>query len=286
MTPLRTSRGASPEQEAGAQSASSPLSSPPVSAEVSSGVSSTPSPGGGAGSRAVAGMFARIVRWYDPLNRVFSLGLDRHWRACLAEALRPPLARAVLSGQTSSGRILDLAAGTLDVALALHQRYPESVIPALDLCLPMLRRGQSKLHGDAEAAIWPAAADACRLPLPDACVAGVSMAFGIRNIPRRDMAFAEMARVLVSGGRLGILEFGKPQNRLFSLVYRLYLHRLLPLAGRLCSGGSAYSYLASSIAAFPSAEALSEEIRAAGFARVYHLPLSGGIVNLHIGEKA
>ena len=266
------------------------MSPDPASCPAASDAASCPRPqdsaSSPAASRNIALMFGRIVRCYDLLNRVFSLGLDQHWRACLVEALRPPLTRSVLSGQASSGRILDLAAGTLDVALALRRRYPASAVPALDLCPPMLRRGKRKMTPADQPIVWPVAANACRLPLPDSCVAGVSIAFGIRNIPQRELAFAEMARVLVSGGRVGILEFGAPHNAVLKALYRVYLHQLLPLVGRLVSGGSAYRYLASSIAAFPCPSALSDEMRAAGFARAYHLPLSGGIVNLHIGEKA
>lgn len=226
---------------------------------------------------AVASMFGRIVPWYDAVNTVLSCGLDRCWRRRLAREVRP--------GPT--GRVLDLAAGTLDVSLAVRRRYPEVVVPAMDFCPPMLKRGRKKLRGPDAAAVLPVAADAKRLPLPDTSVDCITMAFGIRNILPREVAFAEMARVLVPGGRACILEFGSGKNRIWGGMYNFYLDRVLPRIGRLLSGDSrAYDYLAETIRNFPTAEALEEEMRAAGFACAWHLPLTSGIVCLHIGEKA
>lgn len=107
-------------------------------------------------------MFGRIAGWYDLCNRVLSLGIDRYWRRVLADNVR--------LGPT--GRVLDLAAGTLDVSLAIRRRYPDARIPALDFCLPMLQRGARKLHGWDAAAILPVAADAKKLP-PARCVRGL-----------------------------------------------------------------------------------------------------------------
>lgn len=129
------------------------------------------------------------------------------------------------------------------------------------------------------------AADARSLPLPDASVDGVTMAFGIRNISPRSAAFREMARVLKPRGRACILEFGTGKNRIWLGLYNFYLKRVLPLIGRLSGDADAYKYLARTIMEFPAAEALSEEMRAAGFGRIYHIPLCSGIVCLHVAEK-
>lgn len=242
-------------------------------------MSTTGSPNHG---KAVASMFGRIVPWYDMLNVLLSGGMDRLWRRRLAREVRPLPA--------STGRVLDLAAGTLDVSLAIRRRHPHMVVPAMDFCPPMLVRGQKKLHGDNARAVMPVAADAKCLPLPDACVDAVTMAFGIRNILPRADAFAEMVRVLAPGGRACILEFGSGKKRIWGGVYNLYMKRILPGIGRLVSGdregGGAYAYLAESICRFPTAEELEEEMRAAGFACAWHIPLTSGIVCLHIGEKA
>ena len=162
---------------------------------------------------AVAGMFGRIAGMYDAGNRILSCGIDIYWRRVLADTVR--------LGPTR--RVLDLAAGTLDVALAVRRRWPEATVPALDFCPPMLRRGLPKLARRAERLIFPVAADAKRLPLPDASVDCVTMAFGIRNITPRSEAFSEMLRVLVPGGRACILEFGSGRERIWGGLYNWYL---------------------------------------------------------------
>jgi demethylmenaquinone methyltransferase / 2-methoxy-6-polyprenyl-1,4-benzoquinol methylase len=236
---------------------------------------STPAPTGH--GKAVASMFSRIVPWYDMLNTVLSLGIDRYWRKRLVQEVR----------LGSTGTVLDLAAGTLDVSLAIRRRYSQARVPALDFCPPMLFQGQKKLRGANAQAISPVAADAKLLPLPDACVDAVTMAFGIRNILPRHEAFAEMARVLVPGGRACILEFGSGKQRVWGGVYNVYLDYILPRIGKIISqDASAYTYLADTIRNFPVAEALEEEMREAGFAAAWHIPLTSGIVCLHIAEKA
>ena len=226
--------------------------------------------------RRVSSMFGRIVPCYDLLNRVLSLGCDRLWRARLARAAQPG----------ATGRILDIAAGTLDVALALRECYPHILVPAVDFCLPMLLRGRAKLKGANLDRIVPIAGDATCLPLPDACVDSLTMAFGIRNIRPREAAFAEMLRVLRPGGLACILEFASSQERIWGGVYNLYLERLLPVAGRFVSGDKgAYGYLAESIRAFPGAKELEEELLQAGFCAARHERVFAGIVCLHIAEK-
>ena len=237
---------------------------------------------GGRGPRpesenAVAAMFGRIVFRYDMLNRILSLGCDRLWRARLAEAAR--------SGAT--GRILDLATGTFDVALALHARYPDIIVPAVDFCLPMLKKGRDKLCGGARGRVLPVAGDAARLPLPDASVDSITMAFGIRNMRARHAVFAEMLRVLAPGGLACILEFASGKKRIWGGVYNLYLNYLLPGLGRLISGDKdAYAYLAGTISDFPDAAALEKELRGAGFARTRFERFFAGVVCLHVAEKA
>lgn len=222
-------------------------------------------------------MFGRIVRFYDLLNRVLSLGLDQHWRKVLA--------RNVRLGE--GGVVLDLAAGTLDVSLAIRRQYPTALVPALDFCPPMLVQGSRKLKGDNARRILPVAADAKRLPLPDASVDCLTIAFGIRNIIPRETAFAEMLRVLRPGGRACILEFGSGRERIWGGLYNVYLNHLLPRVGRIFSKDpAAYAYLADTIRAFPSAVELEKELRRAGFNKAWHQKLTSGIVCLHVGEKA
>ncbi len=229
----------------------------------------------------VSRLFSGIVRWYDFLNRLLSLGLDQGWRKCLAALVFPEI-----SEEGKGKKILDLAAGTLDVALALRRRYPAVEVLAMDFCPPMLVRGQDKLAGEDLERVLLSAADARFLPLPDGSVNGITMAFGIRNIAPRSTAFAEMLRVLAPGGRACILEFGTGRNRIWLGVYNFYLRRILPLIGRLSGDPEAYRYLARTIMEFPDADSLSAEMHDAGFARVYHIPLCSGIVCIHVAEKA
>ncbi|MDR3045710.1 MAG: ubiquinone/menaquinone biosynthesis methyltransferase [Desulfovibrio sp.] len=227
-------------------------------------------------ARSVSGMFGRIADWYDLLNRVLSGGLDKYWRHRLV--------RHVVPGPT--GRVLDLAAGTLDVSLEIVRQHPGTRVPALDFCRPMLQRGRGKLFGETARAIWPVTADGRRLPLADASVDCVTIAFGIRNILPRSEAFAEILRVLVPGGRLCVLEFGTGKTPVWRGLYNFYLNRVLPMVGKAVSGDSgAYRYLADTIMAFPTADELAGEMAAAGFGRVFHLPLTSGIVRLHVAEK-
>ena len=221
-------------------------------------------------------MFGRIAGVYDLLNHTLSLGSDYYWRHVLAKNVRVG----------STIRVLALAAGTLDVSLAIRRKYPHVQAPAMDFCPPMLQRGLHKLKGDNARAIMPVAADAKKLPLPDASVDCVTMAFGIRNISPRSASFKEMARVLKPKGRACILEFGTGKNRIWLGLYNFYLKRVLPLIGRLSGDADAYKYLARTIIEFPAADALSDEMRAAGFGRIKHIPLSSRIVCLHVAEKS
>ena len=228
--------------------------------------------------QAVAKMFGRIAIFYDFLNHFLSLGQDIIWRKELVKGL--------FAAQGQNGLVLDLAAGTLDVSLEIARRHPASGILAADFSLPMLRRGQSKLSLGLKKKLQPVLADGFALPLPDASVDAVSIAFGIRNMLPRIEAMREMHRVLKPGGRLSILEFGTAERPILKGIYNIYLDRLLPLLGRVISGDcGAYRYLADTIRGFPKAEQLRAELRQAGFRGVSYRPLSFGVVYIHQGTK-
>jgi demethylmenaquinone methyltransferase/2-methoxy-6-polyprenyl-1,4-benzoquinol methylase len=223
----------------------------------------------------VSGMFGRIAGWYDFLNHFLSLGMDILWRKRLVDAVEPG----------ATGRFLDLAAGTLDVTRELKRRHPRCRVLALDFARPMLEKGLPKIEG-CKYDVQPVLADGRALPLAAQSVDGATIAFGIRNIRPREAAYAEILRVLAPGGRLAILEFGSSRRPIWKGVYNFYLHRLLPLVGRVVSGdATAYSYLAETIADFPTATELEDELRAAGFVNVSHRPMLSGIVNIHVGER-
>ena len=234
-------------------------------------------------SSQVAQMFGRIAGVYDLLNHALSLGIDRSWRRELATlAWSTPLLKA-----DDAPPLLDLAAGTLDVSVALTHGRPGATVLAMDFCYPMLQKGLGKLEtSHSRRHILPVCADATNLPLPDACVSAVTMAFGIRNITPRLDAFREAHRVLVHGGRACILEFGSASERIWGGLYNAYLKYVLPAIGRLAARDrQAYSYLAQTIRAFPAASVLAEEMEAAGLRNARFRKLSGGIVCLHWAEK-
>ena len=223
----------------------------------------------------VSNMFGRIAHSYDLLNHVLSLGIDCYWRRELALSVR----------EGTTHRLLDLTAGTLDVSFALRRHHPGFDVLAMDFCQPMLVRGRQKIASRGERRITTVTADAKKLPLPDCSVDSITIAFGIRNILPREDAFREMLRVLTPGGRACILEFGSGRERIWGGLYNFYLNRILPLIGRFVSHDLAYSYLARTIMAFPSARELKAEMEGCGFSRVWYRKLTSGIVCLHVGEK-
>ena len=231
-------------------------------------------------AQKVQGLFAGIAGVYDVLNSVFSLGLDAVWRKRLAE-------EAFAGPPPAGSRVLDLAAGTLEVSVALARAYSGITVLAMDFCLPMLVKGLPKTADFASDIIMPVVGDARRLPLPDASVHAVTMAFGLRNVRPRSEALSEALRVLTPGGRLCVLEFGSAKDRILFGVYNWYLSRVLPLAGRVISRDKeAYQYLADTVAAYPSLEELTEEMLAVGFASVGRKVYTAGIVTLHTAVKA
>lgn len=236
------------------------------------------SPESDAGS--VQRLFSRIAGVYDLFNRVLSFGFDALWRKRLAGAVLP-------FPPKGTGRVLDMAAGTLEVSVELARRYPERSVLALDFCRPMLLRGVPKIAGLRNRNVFPLVGDGRRLPLPDQSVDAVTIAFGLRNIRPREEAYAEALRVLTPGGRFCVLEFGSAEDRILFGLYNFYLAYVLPLAGRLLSREQgAYQYLADTIAAYPSALSLAQEMRTAGFARVDFQKYTAGIVCLHVGIKS
>jgi len=224
--------------------------------------------------KRVSGLFDNIAAWYDFLNHFLSAGQDVYWRYRLVRFVRP--------GPT--GRVLDLAAGTLDVSREILRQHPDLRVLGMDFSRAMLCKGKGKVAGST--AIFPVQADGRALPLPDGCVDAATIAFGIRNILPREAAYAEILRVLRPGGRFCILEFGTGSRKVWKGLYNFYLDKLLPGIGRLVSRDpSAYRYLAETIRNFPDERALARELLAAGFGRVFHRPMLSGIVYLHVAEK-
>jgi demethylmenaquinone methyltransferase/2-methoxy-6-polyprenyl-1,4-benzoquinol methylase len=217
--------------------------------------------------------FAAIAGSYDLVNTLLSLGVDVWWRREAIKALG-------LSGREF---VLDCCAGTLRLGKSILNRWPGSRVIALDFSLVMLGRGIKRAH---HTAIRPVGGDAEELPFRDETFDRAIVGFGIRNLVHPPQGIEELFRVLKRGGRLVILEFGRPTLPVFKQVYRWYLSRFIPWAGGLVSGHKeVYHYLHTSIMAFPEPAAMMAMMHKAGFSRIRCRRLTGGIVNLYMGER-
>jgi len=224
-------------------------------------------------------MFGQIAGSYDFLNHALSLNIDKRWRTTTARLVPPNPADAA--------PILDLCTGTGDLALTYH-RATNGAVPVVgaDFCHEMLVRAAEKAKR-AGAAIPFVEADAQALPFPDDAFQLVTVAFGLRNVTDPDRGLREMVRVAKPGGRVAVLEFSRPRNRLIGWGYGLYFRRVLPLIGQVVSRSreNAYNYLPRSVLAFPDGDALADRMRAAGLADVWFRPLTFGVATLYVGTK-
>ena len=227
-------------------------------------------------ARRVGGVFSSVASRYDLMNDLMSLGLHRLWK-------RFALA---MSGVRQGSRVLDVASGSGDLAAAFAKRAgPTGEVWMTDINASMLGVGRDKLI---DAGIFPplALCDAEKLPFPPDRFDCVSVAFGLRNMTRKEAALAEMARVARPGGRVLVLEFSRPWKPL-APAYDAYSFGVLPALGRyVAKDEAAYRYLAESIRMHPDQETLKSMMQAAGLDRVEYFNLAGGIVALHRGFKS
>lgn len=226
---------------------------------------------------AVNSMFGRIARRYDAANRILTGGIDVWWRRRLVSAV----------ARSHPRKVLDLATGSGDVAFALARGLPDSpAIVGMDFCQPMLDAAERKKPASGPgAAIEFRQGDGLALPVEDQSVDAVTISFGLRNMADRHRSLTEMHRILRPGGRMYVLEFSQPA-RWFRPFYLFYLRKILPaIAGGVTGDRQAYVYLNETIEQFPGREALSAEIRLAGFSAVVATPMTFGIVALHEATK-
>jgi demethylmenaquinone methyltransferase / 2-methoxy-6-polyprenyl-1,4-benzoquinol methylase len=215
-------------------------------------------------------MFGAIARRYDLANHTLSFGIDFYWRKRAANTV----------ASWRPGKIVDLATGTGDLALALQRELPDAEVTGVDFVPEMLELAQRK--GVRQTIL----ADAMKLPFPDASFDCVTIAFGLRNMENWTGALAEMSRVLRRDGRLLVLEFSLPTISIVRTMYRFYLHRCLPLLGSfLTRKKSPYDYLGDSIEEFPSGHAMIDLIEASGFRDATLQPLSYGIATIYTAQS-
>lgn len=218
----------------------------------------------------VQAMFDRVAPRYDTANTIFSMGQDRHWRRVAAAA----------AGVRTGDTVVDVAGGT--GALAHELARTGARVLVLDFSWNMVATGAARAGAAGDNAIWWCNGDGMRLPLADASVDAVTIAFGLRNLPDPAAGLAEFARVTRPGGRLVVLEFSHPTWAPFRSVYTRYLVGAIPsLARVVTSDPAAYRYLAESIQAWPDQQSLAGIIAGAGWSNVRWKNLTGGIVAAH-----
>ena len=229
-------------------------------------------------AKRVAGVFRSVADKYDVMNDLMSAGIHRLWKRLTIEfsAVRP------------GHKVLDIAGGTGDLAYQFTQRVGEhGQVVLADINDAMLIAGRNRLIDRGVGKhIQYLQTDAQCLPFADDTFDCITIAFGLRNVTDKDAALHAMLRVLKPGGRLLVLEFSKPPNKLLSKVYDEYSFRLLPLMGKLIADDAdSYRYLAESIRMHPDQETLKDMMAKAGFECCEYYNMTGGIVALHKGIK-
>ena len=226
-------------------------------------------------ARRVGQVFSSVAPSYDVMNDLMSLGLHRLWKRFALE----------MSGVRAGSRVLDVASGSGDLALAFAKRVgPSGQVVMTDINAEMLGVGRDKLL-DAGHFAPLARCDAEQLPFASESFDCVSVAFGLRNMTHKDRALAEMARVTRAGGRVLVLEFSRPWKPLQG-AYDAYSFQVLPKLGKyVARDEAAYRYLAESIRMHPDQRELKSMMEAAGLAQVEYFNLAAGVVALHRGWK-
>ncbi len=229
-------------------------------------------------SQRVRHVFDSVAHRYDIMNDIMSFGVHRLWKRFAVQ----------LTGARRGERVLDLAGGTGDLTTLLARQVGKTGEVILsDINASMVNNGRQRLVDQGLIGnIHYVLADAESLPFPDGSFSVLTMAFGLRNVTRKERALAEMYRVLKPGGRVVILEFSHPVMPGLQPVYDLYSFNILPLMGRLMvNDADSYRYLAESIRMHPDQETLLTMLNQAGLERCEYFNLSGGIVAAHRGYR-
>ena len=232
----------------------------------------------GSKKEQVRTMFDRIAFRYDFLNRMLSFGVDTGWRRKVGKRVR----------QDRPGTILDVAAGTGDLAVLLARTNPGATVTGIDLSPEMLAVPRRKAARKKAANIVALAeGDAENLPFADDSFDVVTVGFGVRNFEHPERGMKEICRVLKPGGKVYVLEFAMPRNRVFGAFYLFYFRKLLPFIGGTVSGEKkAYRYLQQSVEAFPWGDRFAALMEQAGFRENTQESVTGRLAILYRGVKA
>jgi len=225
-------------------------------------------------------VFHSVASRYDLMNDLMSGGLHRAWKDVLANTVNPPKGSRPFA-------LLDVAGGTGDIAFRVAQAGGGTRATVLDINADMLAVGRARARDQGyDDAVTFVDGNAEALPFPERSFDAVTIAFGIRNVPRIDAALKEAFRVCRTGGRFLCLEFSSVDVPGLDALYDLYSFNVIPTLGRMVTGDrDAYRYLVESIRRFPHPEAFAQMMRDAGFARVSFDRMAGGIVALHSGWR-
>jgi demethylmenaquinone methyltransferase/2-methoxy-6-polyprenyl-1,4-benzoquinol methylase len=224
-------------------------------------------------------VFHKVAERYDVMNDLMSFGLHRAWKNALVSSLRP--------NKSKPFALLDMAGGTGDVAFRVMEAAgPRGRATVCDINGDMLRVGRDRTPKAIKDQIEFVQGNAESLPFEDKSFDAYTIAFGIRNVPRIDLAVSEAYRVLKRGGRFMCLEFSPIDMPVLDKLYDFFSFKIIPPMGKMVTGDAEpYQYLVESIRRFPSPGRFSTMIREAGFGEVRARPMSGGIVQLHSGWK-
>ena len=216
-------------------------------------------------------LFARIAPRYDLINDLQSFGLHRHWKRRLIE----------LSGAAAGARVLDVCCGTGDIALRFAGRG--AAVTGLDFTRPMLEVARRR---DPAGKIQWLQGDAQALPFADATFQAATVGYGLRNLADWEKGLAELCRVTAPGGRVLVLDFGKPENRVWRGLYFGYLRLFVPLLGlTFCRSAGAYAYILESLRHYPAQHGVDEKMRQLGLVHTRIIRFLGGVMTINYGEK-
>jgi demethylmenaquinone methyltransferase / 2-methoxy-6-polyprenyl-1,4-benzoquinol methylase len=227
----------------------------------------------------VRSMFSRLAGRYDFINDLMSLGAHRRWKRATA--------RLALEGRSGPVRLLDVCCGTGDICFLAETEGGAAVWPiGLDFTRPMLDIAERRGRAEGSRARF-VQGDALRLPFPDGSFDAITVGYGLRNIADPEAALVEMKRVLAPGGRLVVLDFGKPESALANGLYQGYLRTVMPLMGLMFHGDpQTYLYIPESLRRYPGQRGVAAMMDRLGFVNVRYENRVLGTMGLNVAESA